>query len=83
MQQGARISAYPSIVGGGANSCILHYIDNQDELRDGDVLLIDAGAEYEGYASDITRTFPINGKFTKEQKEIYEVVFGISLLSSS
>ncbi|MCH9048935.1 MAG: Xaa-Pro dipeptidase, partial [Proteobacteria bacterium] len=74
MQQGARFSAYPSIVGGGANSCILHYTDNQDELKDGDILLIDAGAEYEGYASDISRTFPVNGKFTKAQKEIYEVV---------
>ncbi len=74
MQQGARFSAYPSIVGGGANSCILHYTDNQDELRDGDILLIDAGAEYEGYASDISRTFPVNGKFTKAQKEIYEIV---------
>ncbi len=74
MQQGARNSAYPSIVGGGANSCILHYTDNHDELMDGDVLLIDAGAEYEGYASDITRTFPINGKFTNAQKEIYEIV---------
>lgn len=74
MQQGARFSAYPSIVGGGANSCILHYTDNQDELKDGDILLIDAGAEYEGYASDISRTFPVNGKFTKAQKEIYEIV---------
>lgn len=79
MQQGARLSAYPSIVGGGANSCILHYTDNQDELRDGDILLIDAGAEYEGYASDISRTFPVNGKFTKAQKEIYEVVLSAQL----
>ena len=79
MQQGARFSAYPSIVGGGANSCILHYKDNQDELRDGDILLIDAGAEYEGYASDISRTFPVNGKFTRAQKEIYEVVLSAQL----
>ena len=66
--------AYPSIVGGGANSCILHYIDNQETLNDGDLLLIDAGAEKDYYASDITRTFPVNGKFSKEQKAIYNLV---------
>jgi len=66
--------AYPSIVGGGANGCILHYIDNNAPLNDGDLLLIDAGAEKDYYASDITRTFPVNGKFSKEQKEVYEVV---------
>ncbi len=74
MQRGARVPAYPPIVGGGANSCILHYVQNSDVLNDGDVLLIDAGAEYDGYASDVTRTFPINGRFTKEQKAVYEVV---------
>jgi Xaa-Pro aminopeptidase len=74
MQKGARSSAYTSIVGGGANSCILHYTDNNAELADGDVLLIDAGAEYESYASDITRTFPVNGVFTEAQRQIYEVV---------
>lgn len=79
MQQGSRLLAYPSIVGGGANSCILHYTDNNEELKDGDVLLIDAGAEYEGYASDITRTFPINGQFTKAQKEIYQIVLRAQL----
>ena len=66
--------SYLPIVGGGANGCILHYIANNDELRDGDLLLIDAGAEYDGYASDITRTFPINGKFSPEQRELYDVV---------
>jgi Xaa-Pro aminopeptidase len=66
--------AYPSIVGGGANGCILHYIDNNAALRDGDLLLIDAGAEKDYYASDITRTFPVNGKFNKEQKAVYEAV---------
>ncbi|WP_455200420.1 aminopeptidase P N-terminal domain-containing protein [Kaarinaea lacus] len=66
--------AYPSIVGGGANGCILHYIDNNAPLNDGDLLLIDAGAEKDYYASDITRTFPVNGKFSKEQKAVYEVV---------
>jgi len=74
IRQGARSSAYSSIVGGGANSCILHYTDNDAELTDGDVLLIDAGAEYESYASDITRTFPVNGVFSDAQRDVYEVV---------
>jgi Xaa-Pro aminopeptidase len=66
--------AYPSIVGGGANGCILHYTENSEELKDGDLLLIDAGMENEGYASDITRTFPVNGKFSQAQRAIYELV---------
>ncbi|HDP89935.1 MAG TPA: Xaa-Pro aminopeptidase [Thioalkalivibrio sp.] len=66
--------AYQSIVGGGANGCILHYTENRDELKDGDLLLIDAGAEHLGYASDITRTFPVNGRFSDAQRELYEVV---------
>lgn len=66
--------AYPSIVGGGRNGCVLHYIDNNAQLNDGDLVLIDAGAEYQGYAADISRTFPVNGKFTGEQKAIYEIV---------
>lgn len=66
--------AYQSIVGGGENGCILHYVDNDAPLRDGDLLLIDAGAEYAGYASDITRTFPVNGRFSPPQKELYELV---------
>lgn len=66
--------AYPPIVGGGANACVLHYIDNNQPLEDGDLLLIDAGCEYDGYASDITRTFPVNGRFTGEQRALYEVV---------
>jgi Xaa-Pro aminopeptidase len=69
----ADISYHP-IVGGGANGCILHYHENSDELKDGDLLLIDAGCEYELYASDITRTFPVGGRFTPEQRAIYEVV---------
>lgn len=69
----ADISYHP-IVGGGANSCILHYHENSEELRDGDLLLIDAGCEYQFYASDITRTFPVNGRFTPEQRAVYEVV---------
>ena len=74
MQGGSRLSAYPSIVGGGANGCILHYTDNDGVLNDGDLLLIDAGAEAECYASDITRTFPVNGRFSKAQRAVYEVV---------
>jgi Xaa-Pro aminopeptidase len=71
---GATGASYTSIVGAGGNATILHYIDNKDELKDGDLLLLDAGAEYKGYASDITRTFPINGKFTDAQREIYDLV---------
>lgn len=71
---GARHPAYPSIVGGGANGCILHYIDNSEPLRDGDLVLIDAGCELGNYASDITRTFPVNGRFSKEQAALYQVV---------
>ena len=66
--------SYLPIVGGGANACVLHYISNNQELNDGDLLLIDAGAEYDGYASDITRTFPVNGKFSSEQRVLYDVV---------
>lgn len=73
-QKGAAAPAYTSIVGAGANATVLHYINNDGELHDGELLLIDAGAEYKGYASDITRTFPINGRFTKPQREIYELV---------
>jgi Xaa-Pro aminopeptidase len=74
MHNGARSAAYPSIVGGGQNGCILHYTENDAVLNDKELLLIDAGAEYDSYASDITRTFPINGKFSKAQKQIYELV---------
>jgi len=71
--------SYIPIVGGGANACVLHYISNRDPLNDGDLLLIDAGAEYDGYASDITRTFPVNGKFTGPQKDLYQVVLDAQL----
>lgn len=71
---GASGPAYNTIVGGGANATILHYIENSAELRDGDLLLIDAGAEYEGFASDITRTFPVNGRFTRAQRDVYDLV---------
>ena len=73
-KNGARSPAYNSIVGGGNNSCILHYVENNDELKDGDLVLVDAGCEYQYYASDVTRTFPVNGKFSPEQKEIYSIV---------
>ena len=73
-RNGARDPAYTSIVAGGANDCVLHYIENNARLQDGDLLLIDAGCEYNGYASDITRTFPVNGKFRPEQKDVYEIV---------
>ena len=73
------VPAYNSIVGGGANGCILHYVENDKELKDGDLVLIDAAAEYQLYASDITRTFPINGKFSPEQKALYQVVLKAQL----
>ena len=66
--------AYTTIVGGGENACILHYIDNNQELNRDDLLLIDAGAENQGYASDITRTFPVGGKFSDEQRILYQIV---------
>lgn len=71
---GARFQAYSPIVGGGANACILHYIDNSAELKSGDLVLIDAGCELDNYASDITRTFPVNGRFSEPQKALYQVV---------
>jgi Xaa-Pro aminopeptidase len=71
---GARHPAYTSIVAGGANACVLHYVGNNAQLRDVDLLLIDAGCELDGYASDITRTFPVGGKFSAEQKDVYEIV---------
>lgn len=74
IRRGARSPAYPPIIGSGANGCILHYTQNSATLQDGDLVLIDAGAEYGYYASDITRTFPINGRFSAEQAAVYEVV---------
>lgn len=73
-RHGSRAPAYGPIVGGGANGCILHYRENDAPLNDGELLLIDAGAELHGYASDITRTFPVNGRFSKEQRVIYDIV---------
>ncbi len=71
---GAQAPAYTSIVAGGANACVLHYISNNAPLKDGDLLLIDAACELDGYAADITRTFPVNGKFSAAQKDVYEMV---------
>ncbi|HTH50961.1 MAG TPA: aminopeptidase P N-terminal domain-containing protein [Pyrinomonadaceae bacterium] len=75
--KGASGVAYNSIIGGGDNATILHYVENNAPLRDGDLILIDAGAEYQGYASDITRTFPINGKYSQAQREVYDVVLDV------
>ncbi len=72
-------NSYIPIVGTGANACTLHYIDNNAQLADGDLLLVDAGCEYDYYASDVTRTFPVNGKFTPEQRAIYEIVLEAQL----
>lgn len=71
---GARSAAYNSIVGSGNNACILHYTENSDVLTAGDLVLIDAGAEYQGYAADITRTFPVSGSFSEPQKQLYQLV---------
>lgn len=73
-RHGAQAPAYTSIVAGGANACTLHYNANNAALNDGDLLLIDAGCELDGYASDITRTFPVNGRFSGPQKDLYELV---------
>ena len=73
-KRGGRFSAYTPIVAGGENACVLHYVENSKQLKDGELLLVDAGCEFELYASDITRTYPINGKFTAPQLAIYEVV---------
>jgi Xaa-Pro aminopeptidase len=73
-KNGAQAPAYTSIVAGGANACVLHYIGNDAQLKDGDLLLIDAACEMDGYAADITRTFPVNGKFSAAQKDVYEMV---------
>lgn len=74
VRHGARQPAYTSIVAGGKNACVLHYVENNAPLNAGDLLLIDAGCEFEGYAADITRTFPVSGKFSAEQKDVYEIV---------
>jgi Xaa-Pro aminopeptidase len=79
LRHGAMSPAYGSIVAGGPNACVLHYRENNRQLRDGELLLIDAGCEYQGYASDITRTFPVNGHFSGPQRDIYELVLATQL----
>ena len=79
VRSGSAYSAYPSIVASGANACVLHYVTNRDVMKDGDLVLVDAGAEYECYAGDITRTFPVNGRFSAEQRTVYEIVLASQL----
>lgn len=79
LRHGARSPAYSSIVGAGRNTCVLHYINNNHQIADGDLVLIDAGAEYQNYASDITRTFPANGRFSAEQRAVYDIVLAAQL----
>ncbi len=79
LHAGAQAVAYPSIVASGPNACVLHYRDNNRLLQDGELLLIDAGCEYRGYASDITRTFPVSGRFSAAQKDVYELVLAAQL----
>ena len=78
-RHGSRAPAYTSIVASGANACVLHYIENNAQLKNGELVLIDAGCELEGYASDITRTFPVSGKFSEAQKDVYELVLAAQL----
>jgi Xaa-Pro aminopeptidase len=78
-KHGAQTLAYNSIVGSGFNGTVLHYMDNNQPMSDGDLIVIDSGAAYHGYAADITRTFPANGTFTAEQREVYEVVLRAQL----
>jgi len=73
------INSYSPIVGGGANACVLHYVDNRELIKDGDLVLIDAGCELDYYASDITRTFPVNGRFSPEQRAVYDIVLEAQL----
>ena len=77
--QGAKYPAYGTIVGAGDNACILHYTENNQGLKDGDLVLIDAGCEWQGYASDITRTFPVSGQFSIQQKQLYQLVLDAQL----
>ena len=79
LREGAQAVAYSSIVASGPNACVLHYRENNRQMSDGDLLLIDAGCEFQGYASDITRTFPVNGRFSAPQKDIYAIVLQAQL----
>jgi Xaa-Pro aminopeptidase len=79
VRHGARYPSYNSIVGSGENACILHYTENESELTSGDLVLIDAGCEYQGYAGDISRTFPVNGRFSPQQRAVYDIVLASQL----
>jgi Xaa-Pro aminopeptidase len=79
LRSGAQSVAYPSIVASGPNACVLHYRDNNRQMQANDLLLIDAGCEFEGYASDVTRTFPVSGRFTGPQRSVYELVLAAQL----
>ncbi len=79
MRSGSRAAAYNTIVGGGANACVLHYVENTEALQDGDLVLIDAGCELHSYAADITRTFPVNGRFSEAQGALYQLVLDAQL----
>jgi Xaa-Pro aminopeptidase len=79
LKSGCPAPAYNSIIGSGANACILHYVENNKAMQDGDLVLIDAGGELDHYAADITRTFPVNGKFSPEQKAVYQLVLDAQL----
>ncbi|MDO9214868.1 MAG: Xaa-Pro aminopeptidase [Methylococcales bacterium] len=81
LQDGLRAVAYPSIVAGGKNACTLHYTDNASKLKNGDLLLVDAGAECDHYAADITRTYPVSGHFSEAQKQLYQLVLDAQLAS--
>ena len=81
MSHGARYPAYNSIVASGKNACCLHYVSNRDQLRASELLMIDAGAEYQMYAGDISRTFPISGRFTSAQKDVYDIVLAVNQAS--
>ncbi len=79
MQNGLRAVAYPSIVATGSNACVLHYTENKDKLKAGDLLLVDAGGECDHYAADITRTYPVSGKFSEPQRQLYQLVLDAQL----
>jgi len=83
LRQGSRGPAYGSIIASGANACILHYVSNDRECKDGDVMLLDFGAEYANYAADLSRSIPINGKFTKRQRDVYEAVLRVMKFATS
>ena len=83
LRQGSRGPAYGSIIASGANACILHYVSNDRECQDGDVMLLDFGAEYANYAADLSRSIPVNGKFTKRQRDVYEAVLRVMKYATS